>query len=114
MSSAGWTATRVLLIESHIHFRQAYALCSKNTAIKTSVVAPRHYDNVTISPDGAQAAISLCSTCSALRYIMVLTARPITIAVATSNVSVTGEIEPDVEFLWSEDVGFQLIVLPKK
>ena len=41
MSSAGWTATRVLLIESHIHFHQAYALCPKNTAIKTSATAAK-------------------------------------------------------------------------
>jgi hypothetical protein len=35
MSSAGWIATWVLLIESHIHL--AYALCSKNTVIKTAM-----------------------------------------------------------------------------
>jgi hypothetical protein len=41
MFSAGWTATRVLLIESHIHFHQGYALCPKNTAIKTSSAAAK-------------------------------------------------------------------------
>jgi Tol biopolymer transport system component len=58
MSSAGWTATWVLLIESHIQFHQAYALCPKNTAIKTAA-APRHCNNVTMSPDEAQAAFDM-------------------------------------------------------
>ena len=31
-----------------------------------------------------------------------------------SGVAVTGEIEPKGEFLWSEDIGFQIIALPKK
>jgi len=31
-----------------------------------------------------------------------------------SNVSVTGEVEPEGEFLWSEDIGFQMITLPKE
>lgn len=31
-----------------------------------------------------------------------------------SNVTATGKVEPPGEFLWSEDIGFQMIVLPKK
>ncbi len=31
-----------------------------------------------------------------------------------SNVTVTGDIQPPGEFLWSEDIGFQVIILPKK
>ena len=30
------------------------------------------------------------------------------------NVAVTGNITPPGEFLWSEDIGFQMIALPKK
>jgi hypothetical protein len=31
-----------------------------------------------------------------------------------SNVTITGDVEPTGEFLWSEDIGFQAITLPKK
>jgi len=31
-----------------------------------------------------------------------------------SNVTVTGEVEPAGEFIWSEDIGFQAVALPKK
>jgi len=31
-----------------------------------------------------------------------------------ANVSVIGAVEPDGEFLWSEDIGFQIIALPKE
>lgn len=31
-----------------------------------------------------------------------------------SNVSVTGEVKPDGEFLWSEDIGFQIIAPPNR
>jgi hypothetical protein len=31
-----------------------------------------------------------------------------------SHVSVTGKVDPPGEFLWSEDIGFQMIMLPKK
>jgi hypothetical protein len=31
-----------------------------------------------------------------------------------SNVAVTGDVSPAGEFLWSEDIGFQMIMLPKK
>ena len=31
-----------------------------------------------------------------------------------SNVSVTGEVEGEGRFLWSEDIGFQIIALPKE
>ena len=31
-----------------------------------------------------------------------------------SNVSVTGKIESAGEFLWSEDIGFPMIALPKE
>jgi regulation of enolase protein 1 (concanavalin A-like superfamily) len=31
-----------------------------------------------------------------------------------SHVSVTGNVSPPGEFLWSEDIGFQMILLPKK
>jgi len=31
-----------------------------------------------------------------------------------SNVAVTGDVEPTGEFLWSEDIGFQMIMLPRE
>jgi len=31
-----------------------------------------------------------------------------------SNVTVTGDVDPIGEFLWSEDIGFQAIALPKR
>jgi hypothetical protein len=31
-----------------------------------------------------------------------------------SHVTVAGKVDPPGEFLWSEDVGFQMIMLPKK
>ena len=31
-----------------------------------------------------------------------------------SHVTVTGNVSPPGEFLWSEDIGFQMIMLPKK
>lgn len=31
-----------------------------------------------------------------------------------SNVTVTGNVEPTGEFVWSEDIGFQMIALPKE
>jgi len=31
-----------------------------------------------------------------------------------SRVTVAGEVSPPGEFLWSEDIGFQMILLPKK
>jgi hypothetical protein len=31
-----------------------------------------------------------------------------------SNVVVTGDVSAAGEFLWSEDIGFQMIALPKK
>lgn len=31
-----------------------------------------------------------------------------------SNVTVTGDVEPVGAFFWSEDVGFQMIALPKE
>lgn len=30
------------------------------------------------------------------------------------NVTVTGDVEFEGEFLWSEDIGFQIITLPKE
>jgi len=38
----------------------------------------------------------------------------ITATARMSNVSVTGDYRPEGEFLWSEDVGFQMITLPKE
>ncbi len=31
-----------------------------------------------------------------------------------SNVTSIGDVSPAGEFLWSEDIGFQMIMLPKK
>jgi hypothetical protein len=31
-----------------------------------------------------------------------------------SNVTLEGHVSPTGEFLWSEDIGFQVIALPKK
>jgi hypothetical protein len=31
-----------------------------------------------------------------------------------SHVIVTGDVNPTGEFLWSEDIGFQVVLLPKK
>jgi serine/threonine protein kinase len=41
-------------------------------------------------------------------------AGPIPAEAKMSNVAVTGKVEPPGEFLWSEDIGFQMIMLPKK
>ena len=41
-------------------------------------------------------------------------ASPLPAEAKISNVEVTGNVSPDGEFLWSEDVGFQMIMLPKK
>ena len=41
-------------------------------------------------------------------------AGPLLAEVRISNVSLTGDVEPEGEFLWSEDVGFQMIMLPKE
>ena len=40
-------------------------------------------------------------------------ASPLPAEAKISNVEVTGNVSPDGEFLWSEDVGFQMIMLPK-
>jgi regulation of enolase protein 1 (concanavalin A-like superfamily) len=39
---------------------------------------------------------------------------PIPAEAKMSGVTVTGKVEPPGEFLWSEDIGFQMIMLPKK
>jgi hypothetical protein len=41
-------------------------------------------------------------------------AGPIPAEATMSNLTTTGRVEPAGEFLWSEDIGFQMIMLPKK
>jgi regulation of enolase protein 1 (concanavalin A-like superfamily) len=41
-------------------------------------------------------------------------AGPLAAEAKMSHVTVTGKVEPPGEFLWSEDIGFQMIMLPKK
>jgi regulation of enolase protein 1 (concanavalin A-like superfamily) len=41
-------------------------------------------------------------------------AGPIPAKAKMSNVTVTGRVDPPGEFLWSEDIGFQMIMVPKQ
>jgi len=41
-------------------------------------------------------------------------AGPLPAEAKMSHVSVTGKVDPPGEFLWSEDIGFQMILLPRK
>jgi hypothetical protein len=41
-------------------------------------------------------------------------AGPLSAEAKMSHVAVAGKVEPPGEFLWSEDIGFQMIMLPKK
>ena len=41
-------------------------------------------------------------------------AGPLSAEAKMSNVAVATDVQPPAEFLWSEDIGLQMIMLPKK